>query len=90
MAVVAGIEVSVACRESGFSATLGSCGSSGVALFNLALSSWAFEVSSLILRLMFFSFSICKRVSGDDTGGECFLEVPLLIYLLFLWRFFSF
>lgn len=45
-------------------------------LFNLALSSWAFVVSSLILRLLFFGFSISKRVSGDDTGGECFLEVP--------------
>ena len=76
VAVVAGIKVSVACRESGFSATLGIGGSSGVALLNLALSSWAFVVSRLILRLLFFSFSISKRVSGDDTGRECFLEVP--------------
>ena len=73
---MAGIDVSAACRESGCSATLGICGDSGVALFNLAISSWAFIISSSIPRLSFLSFSISKRVSGEDTGGEFFVEVP--------------
>ena len=71
---VAGVDVSAACRESGYSTTLGVCGDSGVAPFNLAISSWAYVISSLSLRLLFLSFSISNRVSGEEAGGGSFFE----------------
>ena len=71
---MAGVDVSTACRESGCSTTLGVCGDSGVAPFSLAISSWAFVISSSSFRLSFLSFSISNRVSGEEAGGGSFLE----------------
>ena len=64
--VLPGVEVKAACNR--HRCPKGVCGSAET-LFILAISNWAFVISSSILRFSFFTRSSSRRDSIEDAGG---------------------